>query len=150
MDNNFDVSEVLPNLWIGSYKAAISNSFIIKYNIKYIINLTDDIPNYFKEKITYLNQPLFDKDVCYNDLTDKFDVMSQFIYRALHEKTGILVHCKNGQHVSASVIAAFLIKYIKLDYVASIIYINSIRKHALTKNTCMLNSVFKYYAKLNK
>ena len=147
--NEKDASEIIPNMWIGNFKAAYNPEFINKYNIKFIINASKTIANIFESKhntpITYLTIPIDDKDMCFENLNKIYDKTNKFIYTALHNKVGVLIHCKNGKHISASIAVAFLIKYIKIDYLSAIIYINSIRKCSLISDTCMLHGLFKYY-----
>lgn len=142
-----DVSEILPGLWLGNYKAATSYKFIKKNNIKCIINVSKDVPNIFND-IDYLHIPITDNEICFKD-TDKlikiYDIATNFIYDSLIGKRNILVHCKRGHHRSACVVAAYLIKYYGAKYLNALIYINSIRRCALVRNTCMVRGLLKYY-----
>lgn len=145
-----DVSEIIPNLWLGNYKSALNKNFLNKYNIKYIINLTKDIPNlYLKEGINYLNIEVDDIDTCHKDLNKIFDECYDYIYKAIKNKNSILVHCQKGHHRSASIVAAFLMRYLNLDYITTMTYINIKRKCALTRNSCMSIGLYKYYLKYN-
>ena len=56
----------------------------------------------------------------------------------------ILVHCKRGHHRSAAIVVAYLIRYMKGDYIKSIEYIHKLRPYALRKETCMGKHLFKY------
>lgn len=147
-----DVSEILPGLWLGNYKAAKSNKFIKKHNIKCIINVSNDIPNIF-EDIDYLHIPIIDSEICFSDinkLINIYEITTDFIYNSLTNNKNILVHCKKGHHRSACIVAAYLIKYYDVKYLNAIRYINSIRKCALVRNTCMMQGLLKYYAILKK
>jgi protein tyrosine/serine phosphatase len=145
-----DVSEIIPHLWIGNKISAQNSSFIINNNIKYIINLTKKVPNYFYNytDIKYLTLPI-DDDIytCVDNMNDVFIRTNTFILNALKNKSGILVHCNTGKNISSAIVAAFLIKYLKLDYLTTIIYINSVRKCALTKSSCIINALYKYFQK---
>ena len=68
---------------------------------------------------------------------------------ALSKNKSVLVHCKRGHHRSASIIAAFLMKNIGVDYLSSMAYINNIRPCALRRNTCMVKGLFNYYLECN-
>ena len=35
--SEYDVNEIIPNLWLGNVKSAYDQAFHSKYNIKYII-----------------------------------------------------------------------------------------------------------------
>lgn len=143
-----DVTEILPNLWLGNYKTARDSCFVKKYNIQYIISVIE-VCDKKHCGVTYLHFPIKDKSTCNKNLVTMFDVTSDFIKMALYNNAGILVHCKEGHHRSASVVAAFLLKYLNLDYITAIAYIHQRRPNALTRNTCMSKALFKYYIYLN-
>ena len=142
--NEKDVSEILPGLWLGNQEAAIDRKFLSEFKIKYIINITKDVPNMYKD-ITYLHIPVDDIDTCSMNLVKLYDEATAFIMSGLSRKENVLVHCKRGHHRSASVVGAFLMKYLGIDYLSTITYINSIRNCAMVRNTCMMNGLFKYY-----
>ena len=76
MSNEKDANEILPNIWLGNYKAAHNANFIYKFNIKYIINVTPDIKNIHKN-VNYLQIPIKDLDACPNrDLFEIFEKTS--------------------------------------------------------------------------
>jgi hypothetical protein len=138
-----DVSEIVPNLWLGNYKAAISKTFLTKFNIKYIVNITPNVPNVFPH-IEYFHIPVRDDDTCNKDLNKAFDGSTEFILNGLKNGTGVLVHCMRGHHRSASVVVAFLMRYLDVEYLRAVTYINSLRKCALVRDTCMTNALFAY------
>lgn len=168
-------NEVIPNLWLGSHQAALDLEFIYRENIKYIIRILDH-PFPPEEKIPgvkYLYFPLKDNQVCVHDvhyLTNSyigkretepvykansdidinqiFNKSIAFIKHALYKKRGILVHCKAGHHRSASLVAAFLIKELDLDYITAISYINYLRPCALRRRSCMGRALFHWYTNL--
>lgn len=142
-----DVSEILPNLWLGNYKSALNKEFIKKHGIKRIINITKDIPCLFPN-IIYLHIQIDDYEACGKDLNKTFDNATDFIYESLKSREPILVHCKRGHHRSASIVTAFIIRYLDTDYIDALTYINKIRRCALVRNTCMMNGLFNYYITL--
>lgn len=146
-----DASEIIPNLWIGNYKAAANKKFMINNNIGFVVNSAMELPNFFKSSTDtmapkYLNVPL-QKDRCYLNMRAYFLKSTKFIFDGLSQNKAVLVHSKDGSR-AAVIVAAFLIHYIGLDYVESIVYINSIRKCAMIKNTCLLNQLFKFFLNL--
>src|SRR5437763_1715386 len=101
MSNEKDANEILPNIWLGNYKAAHNANFIYKFNIKYIINVTPDIKNIHKN-VNYLQIPIKDLDACPNrDLFEIFEKTSDYIKLSVQNNNSILIHCKNGHHRSA-------------------------------------------------
>jgi len=139
-----DVTEILPNLWLGNFKSALNIDFINEFNIKYIINITKDVPTPFP-LIKYLHIPYNDIDTCGKNLNDIFDKTTELIYSALSNGTGILVHCQRGHHRSASIVAAFLIRYLNINYFDAINYVNTIRSCALRRKSCMVIALYSYY-----
>jgi protein-tyrosine phosphatase len=145
-----DVNEIIPGLWLGNIKAAYDKKFLDKYKIKNILTIVDEFNNKYKyNDITYLVIPVKDKDTCSRNMINTFDTSTLFILNSLKNKENILVHCKKGHHRSAAIIIAFLVKYLKADYVSAIRYVNKLRPCALVRNTCMSNNLFKYYLHIN-
>lgn len=145
-ENNADI--IIKNLWLGNYKAALDIKFLTDHNIKYIVNVTDDIPCMFSH-IQYVHIPIKDKNICFDKSMIKIiDNTLKFIHQGLCKNVGVLVHCKKGHHRSAGIIMAFLMKYLSMSYLHSMLYINSIRPKALRRNTCMCYWVYNYYVKL--
>lgn len=143
-----DAIEIIPNLWLGNYKIALNKNFLTNNKIKYIINITKDIPNLDIDNINYLNIKINDIDTCYKNLNNIFEICYNYIYNAIKNNKSILIHCQKGHHRSATIIAAFLLKYLKLDYITVLTFINSKRKCALTRNSCMTIGLYKYYLDL--
>lgn len=139
-----DVTEILPNLWLGNFISAMSDPFIKKFNIKYIINITKNVPSMFKY-IEYLNIPISDSDTENVNLNSFYDTTSKFIYDSLKTGNGVLIHCMRGHHRSASVVCAFLIRFLNINHLEAISYINSKRICALIRDTFMVKSLTNYY-----
>jgi len=134
--NENEEDEIIPNLWIGGIESAKNINFFKQKNIKYVINLTSEIPNYFTN-ITYLNIPITvnQLDISESETKSKsiFDITNKFILHALKENSGILVHCRSGHNRAASIIAAFLMKYLNMDQESVTQYIKSIRPLVFNK-----------------
>jgi hypothetical protein len=111
--------EILPRLWIGlNPSVAKDRDFFINNNIKYVINLTYDIPNYFRN-ITYFNVPISNENFNESELimsSDQlFDVINKFISQGYNYDVGILIHDKNGK-LSALVASGFLMGVLKISH----------------------------------
>lgn len=144
-----DVDEIIPRLWLGNYKAAYNKNFLEKYQIKHILTIMDFFDlNYKYDDIDYLIIPLKDKQTC--SISNMFEKTNEFIYNALKKEENILIHCKKGHHRSASIVAAFLIKYLEIDYNSAVMYINHIRPCSLRRDTCMTQHLLNYSKKLDK
>lgn len=149
-----DVDEIIPGLFLGNYKASYDYDFLSKHNIKYIIRVMSEMDNdKIYNGITYIHIPIKDNEICTKNLNNLFGFASDFILYALSKNknnmNNILVHCKRGHHRSASVVAAFLIKYTNTDYISAIRYINNIRPYALSNDKCIMKALYKYYLSLN-
>jgi protein-tyrosine phosphatase len=146
----YDVNEIIPNLWLGNYKSAYNKYFLNTYKIKNIITIMDTFDEKYKyDNITYLTIPIKDKFVCNKNMNSIFDLTSVFIEKCLQKNEPVLVHCAKGHHRSAALVVAYLIRFKKGDYVKCIEYINKLRPYALRRDTCMSKHLFRYYLLLN-
>lgn len=143
-----DADMIIPNLWLGNSCAALNREFIQSANIKYIINVTDNIACPFTD-IIYYHIPIKDKRMCDNETRN---VMFNYIKHAietirngLQENVGVLVHCRRGHHRSANIILIFLMQYLNMGYIVGLIYINNIRPLSLQRNTCIAKWIINYY-----
>jgi protein-tyrosine phosphatase len=141
-----DADEILPGLWLGNMYAAQNVNFLKQNNIKNIINVTKIIPNYFSNSnINYIRIPIRDIEICNKNLTKIFDISSKYIYTKLKNNENILVHCKRGHQRSASIIAAFILKYCNTNLIDTLKFIKYKRKCAFYRKTCILKELVYYY-----
>jgi protein-tyrosine phosphatase len=143
-----DVTQIMPFVWLGNYRAAYNKHFLEKYNIRCLICAAQEYPNKFPE-LRCLDLAIDDRRTCGKDMTHLFATSSTFIKDCVNEKENILIYCKTGHHRSASVVAAYMLRYMDVDYISAISYINKRRKNALIRNSCMLNNLFNYYIHIN-
>ena len=138
--------EIIPNLWLGNSMSALNWVFVCKNKIQYIVNITNDVPCIFN-CVKYLQWAIRDQDICGKclDLVEIIDRIVDFIHYGLRQNMGVLVHCKEGHHRSASMIMAYLIKYHSFSYHQSRQYIRSKRPSALKRTTCVMDGVQSYY-----
>ncbi|VVU95000.1 Dual specificity phosphatase, catalytic domain [seawater metagenome] len=129
-----NATQIFNNLWIGNEIIAKNASFMAKNNIKYVINISCDIPNYFNCK-TYMNISVKDKDVNQDEILCIFEMSGKFIFDALNKDNGILVHCKQGNNKSASIITYFLVKYLDIDLYDAVQYLMAIRPNSLKRDS---------------
>ena len=152
-----DVNEVLPNLFLGNVKIANDNKFLLKHKIGTIIRILENDDgtrelSIISKKINSINYyiiPIRDVDVCLRNINNIFDQTSEIIKNSLKHDIPVLVHCKKGHHRSAAVVAAFMIKYLNIDFLSAVTYINNKRKCAFRRDTCMTRSLFIYYKYIN-
>jgi len=142
-DLNENVSEILPNLWLGNKRNAHDQFFVTGNGIKYIINVTDNVENKF-EYVTYINFKIRDIMACQGDIISTLDIMkhgAKIIDYTLRHNIPILIHCKQGHHRSASIIAFYLMTYHDYTLTDAIRRIKSIRPRAFRRMSCMMETL---------
>jgi hypothetical protein len=135
-----DMDLIIPNIWLGNYRAAYNKQELDAHNIRYIINITDKIQSPFSDK-KYLIIPIRDKKVCELHF-QKYMIQNilksfKFIDEAINNNSQVLIHCRKGHHRSANLVLFYLIYKYNIGYIPALIYINSIRKYALIRDTCI-------------
>jgi len=105
---------IVNGIYLGSAFNASNKELLDYYNIKYIINVTNEISNYYPEDITYVNYKIYDnnKDKISDFLDDSYIKLKEFIN---NNNGNILVHCFMGASRSATVVAHYLIKEFNLS-----------------------------------
>ena len=150
-----EVDEILPNLWLGDYTAALDTDFLLNNNIDYIVNCTQTIPfihdtidpsEVSKSELKQITQiDTFRIPVNDSLLEKDFIIMEQYFKIILPlllrkytiEKKKILIHCHAGKQRSAIAMAAFLKilndnKYINLTSIPQ----NNIEKSLQFEEIC--------------
>ena len=123
--------EILPNLYLGDnesvkYKEQLNISAVINcgYDLKnigthtnYVFNIKKNLEKYELVKMyQYLNESV------------------NFIYKNIIQDNPVLVFCENGNQKSASIIAAYIIKYGKMSIDDAIKTIRTKNKTAFYPN----------------
>ena len=110
----YDMTPIIDNLYLGNACDASYYYKLKQSNIKYIINVTTEIPNYFKNDFEYFN-------ISINDINSEsfsneiFNNVLDFIYKINDKNDGnILIHCYMGSSRSATIILLYLMD--KYDY----------------------------------
>lgn len=139
-----DVTEIIPGLWLGNYKSAYSKKFLAQYQIKNIITVMDDFnSDYRYNHICYFSIPIKDSNLLSN-VNYLFNSAVDCIHNSLKMNQNILVHCKRGHHRSASIVAAYLIKYRGYVYLNAIKKINKARPLAMRRDTNITRALYDY------
>ena len=108
-------------IYLGSAFNAANYDVLDKLNISHIINVTDEIPNYYEEHFQYLQIPIFDNSG--GSLQDSFSTIDDFIDNNQNKKT-LFVHCYQGASRSASVVLYLLVKYFNYNLEEAQIFLN--------------------------
>ncbi|XP_052844995.1 dual specificity protein phosphatase Mpk3 [Drosophila gunungcola] len=101
--------EIIPGLlFLGNASHSCDSNALQKYNIKYVLNVTPDLPNEFEKSgiIKYLQIPITDHYS--QDLAMHFPDAIQFIEEARSANSAVLVHCLAGVSRSVTVTLAYL------------------------------------------
>lgn len=119
--------EIIPFLFLGNYKDAEYVSF----NTKLVVNCTKNIPFYSSDTIN-IRIPIDDTPDDADKLLDVWTQTDLFgnILNHIMQSHDVLVHCQMGRQRSASTIAAFLMKMLRLSKVEAIQLIKSKSREA--------------------
>lgn len=141
--NKYSVSLILPNIWLGDRYIAYDYDFMIRERVGHIINITEDVYNIF-DFITYTNYRIKDVNTCYFDAMEILETGAYEIYRHVNKNIPILIHCKQGHHRSAAMVAFYLMKYQNMTLCDAISTIKTQRPKALRRMTCMMKTLIEY------
>ena len=156
-NNSNNMDEIVPGLWIGNMVAANDLHSLKKNNIKYIFNISRDIPNFYEisKNFKYYNFQVDDslliKD--FDLMTHNLAILVNEFDTRLRKKNGsILVHCYAGRQRSAIVVAAYLVFKYNMTPEDACQYILTRRPEAFHYNTSInfKDSLQKYYLLINK
>lgn len=103
-------------IYLGGDSGANNFAMISQLGITHILNVSDNIPNYYEDsrEITYMRVPIADCGSVI--LKDYFPAVFAFINNALETGGRILVHCFAGKSRSASFVIAYLMKYQTMSF----------------------------------
>lgn len=140
------MQEICDGLFIGSRSAASDLEELQKNNISCILNITEEVPNFFEKSeynFVYHREKLTDSltsNIIEGGLLDR---CFEFIDNALINGKKVLVHCQAGISRSGAVIVAYLMKKYNIDYDTAL-------KRAKEKRECICpNSSFEKQIKEN-
>ena len=121
-------TQIIPQLWIGDKLISQKHSFFIDKNINVVINCTREInflDNNNKQYRLDIDDDLSD-DAMRKMYSKIYDIID-FIHNEIEKGNNILVHCHKGIQRSANVVAAYLMKYGRINYTAAMKYIQDKR-----------------------
>jgi protein-tyrosine phosphatase len=134
--------EIYPNLFLGNSLNAANKEQLNNLNINIIINVTDNIPNFFENDFQYFNITI--KDNSFASFGNELDKCASFINENLELNKKIMVHCFEGRSRSVAVIIHYLMNYQNLTFYSAyeqikqkkqIVNLNKSFVNELTKNT---------------
>ena len=115
LSKRLEMNEIIPNLFLSGENYADDKPTHDVFNIRSIINVTEEITNPFEEdpEYTYLTFKL--RDIPGENIYKCFDVAVEFITTQLANGKPVLVHCAAGVSRSATIIMAYIMKIKKLS-----------------------------------
>ena len=138
-------TEIIPNLWLGNSIIAKNKNFFETNHIVVSINCTKDtIENERSKKMLKLSvsDSLEKEDII--KMYNLLDKTCDYIYKHLKTYNGIIVFCYAGKQRSATVIAAYLIKYGKMSLIEAIQTIRTKRQIAFTPGINFQEALVKF------
>lgn len=117
--------EVVPNIWLGGYRALETRSFLKKNKITHILSLGHFKPIYKEEE--YIHKIIAVADHPEANIIRYFPEAIDFITKALEGGKHVLVHCLAGVSRSPTIVAAYLMATQKLRYKAALAIIKRTR-----------------------
>lgn len=118
--------EIIPGLWLGNESDSQSYFLIKEKNIHVIINCTANLPflmgeeHLEKKRFSILDSPQENHKMYQN-----LEYMTHFINRSLNKNHNILIHSEKGYQRAPTLIAAYFIRYGKVNANMAIKYIQN-------------------------
>ncbi|CAL1594734.1 unnamed protein product [Knipowitschia caucasica] len=107
--------QILPYLYLGCAKDATNLDMLEEYGIKYILNVTPNLPNHFESARRFVYKQIPISDHWSQNLSQFFPEAISFIDEARSQKCGVLVHCLAGISRSVTVTVAYLMQKLRLS-----------------------------------
>lgn len=129
---------VIDNIFIGSAFNAASSAIIHKFNIKYIVNVTTNINNYFSD-VTYVNVKIEDNN---SDSIDDFLVptYNKLIEFKNKRDGNTLVHCYFGASRSVCIVLFYLMKMYNMELYDALEFMKT-KRYLIHPTETLLKSV---------
>jgi len=103
-------TEIETGLFLGCQSDASNADLLASLKIKYILNVSENLPNTFEDDASFSYKRIPITDHWSQDLSQFFPEAIAFIDEALGKKQGILVHCLAGISRSVTVTVAYLMQ----------------------------------------
>ncbi len=103
-------THIIDNIYLGSAFNASNYNSLKKNNIGLIINMTNEISNYYEDEIEYKKYGLYDNNLQPIQQFLNLALMDILEFQQYNPTKNILVHCFMGASRSASIVAYYLHK----------------------------------------
>ena len=122
-------SQILPWLYLGSYRNACDKEELKTLNIKYILNCAVECYNHFPKEIKYCHIKL--NDLPNFRILPHLNKAVSFIEEAHKKGCNILVHCQMGISRSTSCVIAYFVKVLGYKVMNALEFIKKKRKQVM-------------------
>jgi tyrosine-protein phosphatase MSG5 len=141
------ITQILPNLFLGSRTNA-QNIYEVRYfDIQTIINVALEIPRVCCDEFKYVKYN-WDDIFCY-DILSELDSVTDIMHSEISKGNNVLIHCAAGVSRSASAVIGYLMKYEKMDYDEAFTRVKSLRS-CINPNLGFVDQLKIYGDKLSK
>lgn len=133
--------EIIPRLFLGSSFSAFNKFDLDQKNINVVLNITDEIDNFYegKSNITYYKFPIRDNNQ--DDISMILEETYNIIEYHLELGDRILVHCFMGASRSASIVINYIMKKYNTTYINAF--------NLVKRTNPIINLTEKFYNTLN-
>jgi hypothetical protein len=129
-----DPINIIDNIYLGNSLNAANLSTLEEFDFDIIINVTDNIPNFFEDRFEYYSINI--KDNLYASFGEKLMECSKYIHSNVLQNKKILIHCFEGRSRSVSVLVYYLMNYRNYSFTEAYEHIKQL------KNIVNLNKKF--------
>ena len=133
-----ECNHIIDNIYLGSSYNASNYDLIQKLDIARIVNVSDDVPNFFESdvELEYFYHNIKDNGI---DIFKKeeLDLIFDFIKK---NDSNVLVHCVVGRSRSVTIVIYYLIKEHNMDVETAINYIKS-KRNGINPSLRLVNSI---------
>lgn len=109
IDDSFEANQIIDNLWLGAVSSSCNREALHEYKIETIISAFLGSVAEYPYDFDYERAKL--RDVEDEDILQHFDYLLPIIHKNLMENKPVLICCQRGRSRSASIVAAYLIRY---------------------------------------
>ncbi len=109
--DSYQMSEVLPGLYLGNARDAKDINLLQQNEIKSIINISTTIPCYYENENLFDYLQLLCNDSNQENILQYFENTFDYIQKKLSANENVLVHCQGGISRSPSFVIGYLMKY---------------------------------------
>lgn len=118
-----DATQIIPGLYLGNYSSVKDCDLIRRLNVTTILCTAKEcvIPEWIKSS----QLPIYNvkhipmEDTSEENIEGWFDEATNFIQAAVNRHENVLVYCYMGVSRSASIVTAYLIQQMKMDYTSA-------------------------------